>query len=109
MAFVGRALAECAYRLHFRRYCPACGGTRALEALLRLDVVQSLRCNPIVVLLAVLVALALLPRLSKRFHTAKFYLFRAFYGVATLIIWLGFALVRNALLSRGVDLLGDIL
>ena len=39
---------------HLYLYCPACGGTRALAALLRLDVVSALRFNPFLVLVAVL-------------------------------------------------------
>ena len=48
----------CNFYLVFRRYCPACGGTRSLTALMQGDILSSLRYNLVVPFLG-LVFLAL--------------------------------------------------
>lgn len=37
----------------FHIYCPGCGGTRALHALLHLDILQSLKYNPFIIILII--------------------------------------------------------
>lgn len=34
---------------YFHIYCPACGGTRAIQALFHLDIASSLKYNPLVI------------------------------------------------------------
>ena len=42
----------CLTKTLFKIYCPVCGGTRAVSALLKFDILASLRHNPIVVYIA---------------------------------------------------------
>lgn len=34
---------------YFKFYCPACGGTRAVQALFNLDIINSIKYNPLVI------------------------------------------------------------
>ena len=43
----------CGIREKYQLYCPACGGTRSIEALLELRIIDSIYYNPIVLLLLV--------------------------------------------------------
>ena len=95
---------------HLNLYCPACGGTRALEAFLSFDLGRSLICNPIVVLgtLCILTAeIDMIRYLAKK--GARPSVIRMPLVFFALGIWLVFFLTRNVLLFCGVDLLGDIL
>lgn len=92
-------------------YCPMCGGTRAVKALLHLDFVQAVRCNALVVLLAVL---ALVWDVAAWIRLLKGH--RELYALKPIIWWGVIALVvlfgigRNWLLIRfGYDPLGDLI
>lgn len=99
---------ECLVRKHFQIYCPGCGGTRAVQALLRLQFAQSLCYNPVVILLILLVAClaGIKVREARRAH--KLYTARIVVYSTFLILWLTYSVVRNILLCRGIDLLGDL-
>lgn len=43
------SIPECPIYTHLGVYCPACGGTRAIIALLHLDLLSSIMFNPIVI------------------------------------------------------------
>lgn len=91
-------------------YCPLCGGTRALAALLRLHFAEALRANAFVVLLAVLFlvhdVLAWVRLL--RGHTVLFR-FVAWEWIAVAVLFLVFGVLRDLLLIRfGLDPLGDL-
>ena len=45
---------ECIFLKNFGFYCPGCGGTRAVKALLHGHILESLHYHPIVVYVAVL-------------------------------------------------------
>ena len=47
--FLSFGLPKCLLHDVFYVYCPLCGGTRAVEALLRLNLTDALRCNALVV------------------------------------------------------------
>lgn len=91
-------------------YCPLCGGTRALAALLHLNFAEALRANAFVVLLAVLFfihdVLAWV-----RLLRGKTVLFRflAWEWIAVAVLFLIFGILRDLLLIRfGLDPLGDL-
>ena len=42
---------DCVFKKVFHMYCPGCGGTRAWKALIRLNILQSLYDNPVVIFL----------------------------------------------------------
>ncbi len=45
-----KVLGQCLFAKTLHLYCPGCGGTRAVSALLRFDFLSSLRHNPLVLL-----------------------------------------------------------
>jgi len=101
------AYARCIIQELFGIYCPGCGGTRAFLALLHFDVLQSLRCNPGVIVLAIAFVLILIPKFCKRADTERYHRVRKIIGAILLFIWFSFAVVRNIMLFNGVDMLGD--
>lgn len=90
-------------------YCPGCGGTRATAALLRGDVLTSLRANPIVLWLAGIGLYlyvrgwwAVARRAPERMRVP------AWTWIGLIVLALGLFAVRNlALVFGGYDYLGD--
>lgn len=102
----------CYIREHFHIYCPGCGGTRALIALLNFDLLKSLYYNPLVMMLIIdFISIVILNITKKRnkqniqaYHKANIVIQSAF-----LIGWLSFSIFRNYLLIfKDIDLLGDL-
>lgn len=96
----------------FRIYCPGCGGTRAIFALLKGHIVESLCSNPAILLGTVLVVyyeagvlLTLIKKNGKRYYSTS-----VVPIVVFVMIVMVFAVVRNYLLiACGIDLLQDFL
>jgi len=91
-------------------YCPLCGGTRAVAALLRLDLLGALSHNALVVLL-ILWFLVLDALAWVRFLRKEYPLFRIpTWGWITLSVSLvAFGILRNYLMiAHGVDPMGDL-
>lgn len=92
-------------------YCPLCGGTRAVDALIRFRLVEALRCHPIVVLFCAAVLVydaAVWVRLLRRKQPL---LPRVpMWAVwTTLGLFAGYWILRNLLLvGFGVDPMGDL-
>ncbi len=91
-------------------YCPLCGGTRAVSALLRFDFPAALRYNAFVVALIAAaliydaVALVRLLRGKERLWRVPGWLWIA--AVAVMVV---FGIVRNVLMiGWGIDPLGDL-
>ena len=100
-------LQHCFLKESLHIYCPGCGGTRAVFALLHLHFLQSLIYNPLPIffLLYGLVFLLclLFPKKKK-----KAFLFHLWLGMT--LVFAGYVLLRDILLlCFGIDLLGDIL
>lgn len=90
-------------------YCPGCGGTRAFQALLSFDILESLRLNPIALNLAVgfiAYEIYMTVFLFKKTERRVFFGKRIFW--VTLVAWGIYFLVRNILLFCGIDLIGDV-
>lgn len=93
-------------------YCPGCGGTRSLYALLKLDILTALRYNfalPFAVFVYIYYNVkAIISVIKKKddfFKTEKFILVYVFIGILILNF-----IVRNVLLwGFGIDFIGDIL
>ena len=103
--------AECGFRLRHGLYCPGCGGTRALIALLEGDLLQSLRYNPITFLFLLdfflMTSFAIIKRATKGKH--RFIWFRLVYSAFFLLFIGVYFVVRNYLwVVHGIDLLGDM-
>ena len=96
----------------FHVYCLGCGGTRAIFALLEGNIVESLYCNPAVVLGALLVLyyeIGVLITLWKR-NGKRYYCTNVIPVVVYVIIVFVFSVVRNYLLiACGIDMLEDFL
>lgn len=101
----------CSLKNFFHLYCPGCGGTRALEHLLHLRLVQSLLCNPLVLFMAVCLIYYWFKTLIEliRQHGDAFFSIHLGFLWAFLIILVGFFLIRNFLLLKfGIDYLGEL-
>ena len=90
-------------------YCPGCGGTRAFQALLSLDILEALRLNPITLNLAVgfiAYEIYMLIFLFKKSDRKLF--FNKYLLWITLIVWGIYFVARNVLLFCGIDVIGDV-
>ena len=101
----------CSFQKTFHIYCPGCGGSRALSALLRGKFFSSLRYYVPLPLAAFLLLLSDLRMLLFLFGKGSFPSRRFGYGATILCIAavLLQCIIRNVLLRHGIDLLGDIL
>lgn len=98
----------CLFHLLTGLYCPGCGGTRAVISLMHGQVRQSLVYHPLVLYMAVMVAVELLSALvAKKTGKTRYYLghehFFICVGVAIVVVnWV----VKNVMLvGFGIDLL----
>lgn len=104
-------LFACSVLQNLHIYCPGCGFTRAVRALLRLDIISSLRYNASV-LVAVLVILYYEWRFFLSALRADFGVFKKskvypaiLLAVSILVVFA----VRNVLLwGFGIDMIGDL-
>ena len=91
-------------------YCPACGGTRSVFALLSLRPIESFLCfPPLAVILVVCLVLEVKALLRFKTGNAKYT-----QGTGRALLWIGVAvllwfILHNILLLFGFDYLGDIL
>ena len=86
---------------HF--YCPACGGTRSVIALLHLDIERAFLCNPTVVYAGVM-----FQKVTGR--EMKIMKPRLWMLIVGCILFFGFAVIRNIMVYQfGYDYLGDII
>lgn len=106
---VKRALSVCHFHELTGLYCPGCGGTRAALALLRGEILNSLRYHPIVLYgcftaLPYLVKNTLYLLTRGRVKPMAFRMWMA-YGAAAIIA--GNVILKNLLyLATGIDILG---
>lgn len=100
----------CVFKLATKLYCPACGGTRAALAFLRLDFLTSLKCNPTftyLVLIAGWLAIGAAVRKTGK-GTGEIFQFRMWMLYVGLAIFFGFGILRDiGLYFYHYDYLGD--
>ena len=90
-------------------YCPLCGATRAFYALLRFDILNSLRLNPFVIMFIlafVAYDIPLIVYLIKG-KTRKC-IVKPWMIIVPLTIWGVYLILRCVLLIWGIDIIGDI-
>ena len=91
-------------------YCPLCGGTRAVEALLRLDLLSAMRYNAFVVLVllaALVVDVIALIRLLR--GKTRLYPIPGWVWIAGAVLMILYWILRNYLMIRhGYDPTGDL-
>ncbi len=107
----GIPLFACVLKERLGIYCPGCGGSRALLALLRFDLLSSLRYYPAMLPLALLLSdlyvRVLLAAAVGKDSFVRTFRYRAFYGIFAIVL-LTF-LARNVLwLGFDIDVLGDL-
>lgn len=94
-------------------YCPGCGVTRSLKALLQFKLVESFCSNPFIILIIIdlLFFVSIFAyEYYNRHEKKEMQKLVAKVLVITLIIFLVYSIVRNVLLIyAGIDYLGDIL
>ena len=100
--------AGCFIRNHFHIYCPGCGGTRAVEALFKLQLMKSLYYNPAVILMLLTVVFLQGVKILEAKRGIRIYKARIIAYSAFLVIWFSYFVIRNILLvCYGIDMLGD--
>lgn len=101
------ALFACRFAHNLHLYCPGCGGSRALYALLRLDFLASLAANP-----ALLLGLAVLGYYAVAFfrHGRRRGRVSVWPAILFAAFLVAYFLLRNILLVfAGFDPLGDMI
>lgn len=93
----------------FHLYCPLCGGTRAVSALLRLDVVSALRYNPLVVAFALGLVIYDAVALAHVFRGGELPRLKVGWLAVTLVAVGYFALRNILMIAFGIDPLGELL
>lgn len=100
---------SCPFKRVFCLYCPGCGGTRAVSALLRGDVLTSVRSNP-VVMWGLVLGIWQYARMARSYIRRDRACFRipSWSWISLIAVILGVFAVRNLLLVfAGYDYLGD--
>ena len=98
----------CLFHLLTGLYCPGCGGTRALRALLAGDLALSLRYHPLVFYTAAVFTAELVScALSRAAKNPRYYLGheKLFVSIGAVIIAANWLYKNYMLVIRGVDLL----
>lgn len=91
-------------------YCPLCGGTRALADLLRFDLLQAVRDNAFVALVALVAVVHYVVAWVRLLRgQATLFRFLAWEWIAFGALLIAFGILRNVLMIRfGIDALGDL-
>lgn len=94
---------------HF--YCPGCGGTRSVIALLHFNFKRAFLCNPTVVYVGVMFLWCILGYIIRKItgREIKFMKPKLWMLIVGIILFFGFAILRNIMVYRfGYDYLGDL-
>ncbi len=100
----------CVIHDRFFVYCPLCGGTRALDALLHFDLLAALRFNSFVAFAAVLAVVLDLIALARLLRgESRLLIFPNWAWIALAVLMLVYAILRNYLMiAHGYDPVGDL-
>lgn len=108
--YLSFGITKCLLHDVFYLYCPLCGGTRAVMALLRLNVAEAFRCNAFVVL-CLPIALFFYLRAWWRLRRGEEKLWQvpAWLWITVVSVMILYGILRNVLMiGFGIDPLGDL-
>lgn len=113
-AFDSGLFGGCFIKKLFHIYCPGCGGTRALSSMIRLDIMSSLRQNPLVLFLLSVVlyydAINIGATITGREPSEKTKKLAAVLSYIFMISVIAYFVIRNtALIFFRIDPLSDII
>lgn len=100
----------CSIRDKYGIYCPGCGGTRAVKALLQLDIIKSIYYNPIPFSIVVFVIGLLIVFLLEKRNGRKALYFKIksrLCLMVLIVIVLNFLVKNYFLIFQDIDLLGN--
>ena len=108
--YLARFVSGCMIHDHFFLYCPLCGGTRAVEALLRFDLVTAWNNNAFVVLVAFAVlVLDLVALIRLLCGCQKILPIPDWSWIVAVVLMILYAVLRNYLMiAHGYDPVGDL-
>lgn len=101
----------CGLKEYFHLYCPGCGGTHAVEALLQLDIVKSFLYNPLVLYMVGCIAYYLIKAIVEliKQHGDAYYPIHLGFLWVFVGLMVGIFIVRNFLLVQfQIDYLGEL-
>lgn len=92
-------------------YCPGCGGTRSVIALLHFNFKRAFLCNPTVIYVGVMFLWCILGSIIRKItgREIKFMKPHLWMLIIGVILFFGFAILRNIMVYQfGYDYLGDL-
>ena len=101
---------ECPVHAFLHIYCPGCGITRAILSLSHLDIIGSLRYNPMAIflLIYIVVIVGVLINKKRTHESEKAKRDIKLVTLGLFGIWIAYFVVRNVLLVFfGIDIVGD--
>ena len=104
-------LLTCRFKEKFHLYCPGCGGSRALVALLKFDLISSFVLYPPLLITVIILSFLYIRVFLSFIKNDEKYVNGFHFGsliIIPAVILLHFVL-RNVLLLFGIDLIGDLL
>lgn len=100
----------CVIRDSLNVYCPGCGGTRAINELMKLKIINSLTYNPMPILFLIdfiIMGVSLVYERKETKYNQKNFRFNL--NIYLLIFLVAYTVMRNVLfIFFGIDMLGDL-
>lgn len=107
--FKERLIGECVFLNTFGFYCPGCGGSRSLNALLSFNFYKSFIYYPPILITSLILIYVDIKLIYSAFKLRdKAYINPSVFLIIPIAIILNFV-IRNILLFSGIDILGDVL
>ena len=107
--FKEKLIGSCVFLETFNLYCPGCGGSRSLNALLSFDFIKSFIYYPPILITSFIILYVDIKLLISAFkHTESANINPSVFLIIPVAIVLSF-IIKNVLLFCGIDILGNVL